>query len=597
MYKSRRGITLIALVVTIIVLLILAGISISMISGQNGILTKAGEAKTRTDFEQIKEELGLAITSASLDYYNEGKTGTLRDYLFSSEGQAKIKSELGTNDVTFNSSNHTITYKGIVFTIAEDGTIKSGIEVAEVDPDNLEAEELPADFWIASEGVAYINTKYIEWPEEYGDYGMYYGSYGYYGSNNSFGYIPLPGECQYTRISVPSTVDGEVVTEFNVQNVNNIVYIEIQEGIQEIPELYATKDTIKIIKVQKTTGITESDLREKLTYEFGSTNYTIENSNDNLFYIVKIKNYKWAQNEEGKIVSPDGTIELQIGDYVNYDPTNSEYTTITSYATENGYSDRTYNLSDYTGGWRVLGVDNGQIELISENSIGYLGLNGRIGYQNAEIELNKIAGLYGHGEYATGARSVNADDINKITGFNPNTVERYGVYVYFSWDGTDKPKYTTSDGLTGNLSDSHNANTSSYGEYKKAFSWYNVYSNRWEKSEYRTTSGYITSLENTSYWYNTKGWVENGSVEEELLFGKDYWLATKNIDSINTSSVRFYVMEVYTGVYGDGYYVSATEMARSYGYQYNSGRGVRAVVNLEYGIQLEENGTNSWRIK
>ena len=298
MNRSNKGITLIALVVTIIVLLILAGISISMISGQNGILTKAGEAKTRTDFEQIKEELGLAITSASLDYYNEGKTGTLRDYLFSSEGQAKIKSELGTNDITFNSSNHTITYKGIVFTIAEDGTIKSGIEVAEVNPDNLEAEELPADFWIASEGVAYINTKYIEWPEEYGDYGMYYGSYGYYGSNNSFGYIPLPGECQYTRISVPSTVDGEVVTEFNVQNVNNIVYIEIQEGIQEIPELYATKDTIKIIKVQKTTGITESDLREKLTYEFGSTNYTIENSNDNLFYIVKIKEYKTVSEEE-----------------------------------------------------------------------------------------------------------------------------------------------------------------------------------------------------------------------------------------------------------------------------------------------------------
>ena len=39
--KKQRGITLIALVVTIIVLLILAGVSVSMLTGQNGILTNA----------------------------------------------------------------------------------------------------------------------------------------------------------------------------------------------------------------------------------------------------------------------------------------------------------------------------------------------------------------------------------------------------------------------------------------------------------------------------------------------------------------------------------------------------------------------------
>ena len=42
---KNKGITLIALVITIIILLILAGVSISMISGENGILTKATEAK------------------------------------------------------------------------------------------------------------------------------------------------------------------------------------------------------------------------------------------------------------------------------------------------------------------------------------------------------------------------------------------------------------------------------------------------------------------------------------------------------------------------------------------------------------------------
>ncbi len=60
MYKSRRGITLIALVVTIIVLLLLAGIAISMLSGNNSILNKATEAKNKNSEGQIREEIALA---------------------------------------------------------------------------------------------------------------------------------------------------------------------------------------------------------------------------------------------------------------------------------------------------------------------------------------------------------------------------------------------------------------------------------------------------------------------------------------------------------------------------------------------------------
>ena len=53
--KENKGITLIALVVTIIVLLILAGISISMLTGENGILTRAQTAKTKTEESQKDE--------------------------------------------------------------------------------------------------------------------------------------------------------------------------------------------------------------------------------------------------------------------------------------------------------------------------------------------------------------------------------------------------------------------------------------------------------------------------------------------------------------------------------------------------------------
>lgn len=62
--KSSNGITLIALVITIIVLLILAGISIIMISGENGILQRATDAKTQNYESQIKERIRLAYNSA-----------------------------------------------------------------------------------------------------------------------------------------------------------------------------------------------------------------------------------------------------------------------------------------------------------------------------------------------------------------------------------------------------------------------------------------------------------------------------------------------------------------------------------------------------
>ena len=56
LYK-RKGITLIALVITIIVLLILAGITISALSGDNGILTNATRAALATELSNYKEEL------------------------------------------------------------------------------------------------------------------------------------------------------------------------------------------------------------------------------------------------------------------------------------------------------------------------------------------------------------------------------------------------------------------------------------------------------------------------------------------------------------------------------------------------------------
>lgn len=59
--RNQKGITLIALVITIIVLLILAGVSIAMLTGENGILTKSRTAVTETSEAEKLEAVKLAL--------------------------------------------------------------------------------------------------------------------------------------------------------------------------------------------------------------------------------------------------------------------------------------------------------------------------------------------------------------------------------------------------------------------------------------------------------------------------------------------------------------------------------------------------------
>ena len=72
--RNQRGITLIALVITIIVLLILAGVSIAMLTGQNGILNRADQAGTATNTANNEEVVKLAISNILTEYYAGNST-------------------------------------------------------------------------------------------------------------------------------------------------------------------------------------------------------------------------------------------------------------------------------------------------------------------------------------------------------------------------------------------------------------------------------------------------------------------------------------------------------------------------------------------
>ena len=79
MKRKNKGITLIALVITIIVLLILAGVTISTLTGDNGLITKAGDAKLQSEIAEEKDIISISAIQAQA----ENKQGVLEENKFS----------------------------------------------------------------------------------------------------------------------------------------------------------------------------------------------------------------------------------------------------------------------------------------------------------------------------------------------------------------------------------------------------------------------------------------------------------------------------------------------------------------------------------
>ena len=79
--KSTKGITLIALVITIVVLLILAGITMATLIGDNGLINKAKDAKIKTDIASIKEEIRTDILGKQTENQGNISDDNLKEIL------------------------------------------------------------------------------------------------------------------------------------------------------------------------------------------------------------------------------------------------------------------------------------------------------------------------------------------------------------------------------------------------------------------------------------------------------------------------------------------------------------------------------------
>lgn len=366
------------------------------------------------------------------------------------------------------------------------------------------------------------------------------------------------------------------------------------------------KNGMLLNKVQNNTELTQSELVEGIaadSYFKGSTvignkvvtsenKWDIRVSSDLSITVV-------PHSDKLTLVELYEKGDLKIGDYVNYNPTDgATQATVTSDEDDNGYEDQEFVLANYTGQWRVLGIENAQVILMSTKDVGpegedytweedghtYVGfnLNGRIGYENSVGELKKVCQLYGQGKYADKAktRSINVDDINKITGYNPNCVgvknpteeqiatgtkfssgkwNEYGNRVTYKFKGATL-LYATSTNRLGHILNYQNA----INQYN-TFWWYN---NGWQsltnegEGEEETN---IATIETTAYDYYPETLTEeegassigiaHNSTEYEMLFGADeyseaqyngYWLGSQCVYT-DSKYAAFHDRIVYEG--------------------------------------------------
>ncbi len=513
MKKNNSGITLVSLVITIIVLLILS--SITIYSGVSTVRS-ARLTKFTTEMKLMQEKVNELYYS----YTNDG-TVTVNGTEYVGTDIQNIGED---PESLFNSSR----LEEVFSTSGSGITDREGYMYYDMETlEDLGLEDMEYEFFV---NVSKRSVVSIE-------------GFNYYG-NIYYTLEQLPDSVYNVEYNnVDGNLSYEVTSEIqNGQGKLHIVNISYNQ--------YVSKWQIRYrIKVDEG----EEENSWTTTESFTGTEYTIDIPIENIF-----EDYEVQVIHGDEIISEIKTAHvLQIGDYINYDPTDGA--TITSYTSPqgtynsdngedgtmtqgNGYADQVFDISDYTDGWRVLGIDEdtNEILLVSEKIVQttsneYFCLRGQTGYQYGVEELNNICAIYGTGTGASGARSINVDDINKITGYDPTntgTGLAYGSgYIYEYGNQVTYTNNGSSIAYSGSneISDT----TSNYSEFRY------FEGNTWKS----LVSGESTTLTNTGYYYfpvtlattrssseDVKG-ISADSTEYEMLFEETYneqfyWLAS-----------------------------------------------------------------------
>lgn len=324
----------------------------------------------------------------------------------------------------------------------------------------------------------------------------------------------------------------------------------------------------------------------------------------------KLSDGKWKDNGNGTFTC--GSKTVTIGDYVTYDPGSHTHTPDTtkgagtSASGNGGSTPYTLTASQLTTqsnfkSWRVLGVnDKGQLELISSDPTSQtLYLANDTGYLNAEDNLNKYCDdLYGKGTNASGARSLNVDDIDKLSKYDKTTygsgTSKYGTKWQYQFPSSGSQLQYRTKGTATNASWSNWSNISftddSYQKFRMPGSTEVINSSNPKEGpelehtyyNYNIASNITTADGYTSELATTIGnMITNGTGTSNI----NQWLASRCVYCYSYCAT-FRVRLVISGnVNNDSLFSSNGN------YNYNNCR-VRPVVSLASGVNLAGTGKN-----
>ena len=376
--KQEKGITLIALVVTIVVLLILAGVSIRLVLTNNGVISKAKEAEKLTDEGNAKDIMSLYL--AGLAFEKEQDSGfRLADYLSSNIGNDGLEDFLNNGD-----GHAQVAYKGYKYLVNLDDysfeylgkTDGEGVNrhikqvldnnnedvpgIAMVEAGEIETEDLG---WkvlsVNSDGtvnlIANKNTGFEV---------SLSGINGYTNGVKALNEIcsKLYGNLEINGVKVLSARSVNAEDFYNIKYTSNGRVYENSKKIQPYINTldvanngYSTEQISEYIDVSNTSAVQASNTNMLLA----NTNPTLRNqnrTNKETVNMISTGNNYWLATRYGysDYTRTDGTTkyseDLSIEVYqFNYVRTDGTYTATTLFQTQNNYnttgSNSTYNCA------------------------------------------------------------------------------------------------------------------------------------------------------------------------------------------------------------------------------------------------------------
>ena len=318
---KQNGITLIALVITIIVLLILAAVSIATLTGQNGILTRAQDSKTQTGVAEEKEAISLAYSGAVAEKRGTGDiTASDLNREFGTNG-TNATAEDGTDGeitVTFDPPSNRVYTIDADGNITESGTNENpgGGQTGGVQPGEIVESTVKNNYTDTEGNKATVPAGFVvsKIPEE---------------QKVSSGLViyDIPEDKLADVDWTKKNADGA----YQVQTLyNQFVWIPVAEGTYERDFSYPSDYSASLENTFTDTGYLPNEIQATIPEE--SKNDAESNEEAERNAVMKYNGFYIARYEAGK--DTDGTTVISKQDatvYTNITQTNSKSTAKTMY--------------------------------------------------------------------------------------------------------------------------------------------------------------------------------------------------------------------------------------------------------------------------